>query len=63
MEIYKDEHHHHYWVENGILFETYGTIRGLRYRSLLKVDYPDKDKLSEADFAIIKASPLTTQLD
>lgn len=35
--IFKDDKHDHYWIENEILFESYWTIRGLRYRILLEV--------------------------
>lgn len=31
----KDYNHSHYWVEDGHLFESYNTLRGLRYRCIL----------------------------
>lgn len=44
-KLFKDRRHHHYWIEDGILFETYQTIRGLRYRGILEVpNLPDNDK-------------------
>ena len=49
MPIYKDERHHHYWIEDGILYETYHTLRGRRYRELAKVDYPDREYVSDAE--------------
>lgn len=32
-----DPRHDHYWIENEVLHESYHTIRGLRWRELLKV--------------------------
>lgn len=29
--------HHHYWIENEILYQSYLTIRGLRYRVIQQV--------------------------
>lgn len=53
--LYKDRKHNHYWIEDGILFETYQTIRGLRYRSLLEVpNESDNDKLSADDITRIE---------
>ncbi len=53
--LYKDRKHHHYWIEDGILFETYQTIRGLRYRSILEVpDESDNDKLSADEITAIE---------
>lgn len=33
----KDDRHDHYWTEDGILYESYQTIRGLRYRYVMEV--------------------------
>ncbi len=53
--LYKDRKHNHYWIEDGILFETYQTIRGLRYRDLLEVpDESDNDKLSADEITAIE---------
>jgi hypothetical protein len=47
-KIYKDRRHHHYWIEDGELFETYETIRGLRYRHLISVPgFEDDDNCNE----------------
>ena len=35
--ITKDRKHDHFWIENGVLYETYRTIRGLRYREKFEV--------------------------
>jgi hypothetical protein len=46
--ITKSHNHDHFWIEDGILFETYKTIRGLRFRELKEVPgMPDEDKCSE----------------
>jgi len=43
--LIKDKKHSHFWIENGELFESYQTIRGLRYRHRFSVnDLPDTDK-------------------
>jgi hypothetical protein len=36
--LWKDEKHSHFWVEDGELYESYNTIRGLRYRHRLSVN-------------------------
>lgn len=42
--IPKKHNHHHYWIEGGILFESYKTIRGMRYMSIKEVPgMPDED--------------------
>ena len=35
--IKKDVNHDHFWIEDGILYESYKTLRGLRYRQILEV--------------------------
>jgi hypothetical protein len=41
----KDRRHHHFWIEDENLFESYSTIRGLRYRHIAQVKgMPDTDK-------------------
>lgn len=48
-KIHRDRRHHHYWIEDGVIFETYETIRGLRYRELFYVpNMPDNDKCDDA---------------
>lgn len=47
--LHKDEHHHHFWIENETLFESYTTIRGMRYRFRLDVPgMPDEEWCSVA---------------
>jgi hypothetical protein len=47
-KIHRDRRHDHYWIEDGVIFETYETIRGLRYRELYYVpDMPDNDRCDD----------------
>lgn len=48
--IVKSHNHDYFWTENNVIYESYNTIRGLRYRELIQLDfyYPDHDKLSES---------------
>ena len=44
-----DPKHSHFWVEDGELYESYQTIRGMRYRHRFSVaGLPDTDQCSEA---------------
>lgn len=54
-KINKHPRHKYFWVEDGELFETYGTIRGLRYLFVMPVpDFPDKEQLDEKDILEIQ---------
>lgn len=47
-EVYKSHNHDHFWIEDGTLFETYKTIRGLRWREKFEVkDMPDVERCTE----------------
>lgn len=52
--IKKEESHDHFWIENKCLCESYKTIRGLRWRFITEVDYPDCDNLSDDQITEIK---------
>lgn len=44
-----DPKHSHFWIENGELYESYHTIRGMRYRHRFSVaGLPDTNQCSEA---------------
>ena len=44
----KRSNHDHFWIEDGFLYESYTTIRGLRYAQIMAVgNMPDVDKCSE----------------
>ena len=45
--ISKDKNHSHFWIEDEELYESYNTIRGLRYRHRFSVGgLVDTDKCS-----------------
>lgn len=49
FQITKSHNHDHFWCENNIIYESYNTIRGLRFRQLIELNfnYPDKERLTE----------------
>lgn len=54
-KVNKHPNHKFYWVEDGELFETYGTIRGNRYQFLMAVpEFPDKEPLEDEDILAIE---------
>lgn len=54
--LWKDERHSHFWISDGELYESYQTIRGLRYRHRCSVgDLPDAEKCSEPLLKYIEA--------
>jgi hypothetical protein len=56
MEAIVQRHNHsHYWIEDGVLYESYNTIRGLRYMMLLEVPgMNDCDKCTPEMIAYIE---------
>lgn len=51
----KHPNHDHYWIEDGVLYESYRTIRGLRYMSKIPVQgMPDIDKCDDKCILYIK---------
>ncbi len=51
----KSHNHDHFWIEDGELFESYSTLRGLRYRHLLSVHgMPDEETCSESCLKFIE---------
>jgi len=52
----RDRKHDHFWIDDGELYESYRTIRGLRYRHHLSVPgLPDMDAVPEAVIKEIEA--------
>ena len=47
--ITKSHNHHHFWTEDNIVYESYSTLRGLRFRQILKLsfNYPNHEKLTD----------------
>lgn len=51
----KDRRHDHYWISEQQLYESYSTIRGLRYRHIMEVPgMSDTDKCSQDLINIIE---------
>lgn len=58
-KINKSHNHSHFWIEDEKLFESYKTIRGLRYRFITTVvGFPNCDKCSDETIKEIEASHL-----
>ena len=56
----RDKRHSHFWIEDGELFESYHTIRGLRYRHRFSVNgLPDTDKCQPDMIKYIEAEYLS----
>ena len=53
-EIPRDNNHQFFWIEDGILFETYSTIRGNRYRALFRVKYDDRRRVDDKELSLIE---------
>jgi hypothetical protein len=54
-KLWKDEKHSHFWIEDEQLFESYRTIRGLRYRHRMEVKgMADTEKCNEEDILKIE---------
>lgn len=46
----QDKNHDHYWIADEVLYESYQTIRGLRYRKIMNVkNEPDNEFLCELE--------------
>ncbi|HZK68113.1 MAG TPA: hypothetical protein VFC36_00795 [Paludibacter sp.] len=60
-QFVKASNHDHYWIEDGELYESYRTLRGLRYRFLGNVaGMPDIDNCTEAMMIYIEKEYLQT---
>lgn len=58
--LWKDSRHDHFWIEDEQLFESYSTIRGLRYRHRMEVKgMPDSDKCTDAMIKYIEKQYLS----
>lgn len=54
--LWRDERHSHFWIEDEELYESYNTIRGLRYRWRLTVNgLPDTDRCPDDMLLYIQA--------
>lgn len=53
MSLKKSHNHDHFWIEDGFLYESCNTIRGLRYFKICEIDYPDTDCLNQVDSLVV----------
>lgn len=54
MAKLKPKHNHdHFWIEDNVIYESYKTIRGMRYMAVAEVVMEDKDKLEKSDIDIV----------
>jgi hypothetical protein len=45
--------HNHFWIEDYTVYESYNTIRGVRYAPVAEVIMNDKEKLDETDIKLV----------
>lgn len=46
IKISKKHNHDHFWVEDGVLFESYKTTRGMRYNDMCYIKHNDCEKIT-----------------
>jgi len=51
----KSHNHSHFWIDDKVLYETYKTIQGLRFRKVCELNFRIKniEILSESDIKFI----------
>jgi hypothetical protein len=60
-KLSKRRNHDHFWIKDGTLFESYQTLRGLRFQEIMPIPMADNDRLTEDDLIIIEQEFLLTQ--
>ena len=57
--LIKSHNHDHFWTENNVVYESYNTLRGMRFREVmfLKSNYPDKEILTQEEVDSINKIP------
>ena len=48
-KLNKSHNHNHFWIEDSTVYESYNTIRGLRFRPVAEVIMNDTNKMSDED--------------
>jgi len=51
--ITKSHNHNHFWIEDYTLYESYNTLRGVRYRPVAEVIMEDKEKLNDEEIRLV----------
>ena len=51
--ITKSHNHNHFFIEDNTVYESYNTLRGLRYRPIAEVIMEDKEILSDDDIRLV----------
>lgn len=54
MQINKRSNHSHFWIESCSLYESYNTIRGVRFQFISEILWPDTDFLNDAEMERIE---------
>lgn len=49
IKLTKSDNHNHFWIEDEVVYESYNTLRGVRYMSIASVIMENKDILDEKD--------------
>lgn len=52
--IYKSYNHLYYKIEDGLLYEAYSTIRGPRFRTIGRLNYPDRKRVSPEEISQVE---------
>jgi hypothetical protein len=61
-QLKKAHNHDHFFTYKNAVHESYRTIRGLRCRPIVGIEYPDKDKLCEIDILIINSELINNKV-
>ncbi len=48
-QLKKSHNHSHFWVKDNCVYESYKTIRGIRFREIVEIVFEDKEKLNQKD--------------
>ena len=62
-KLTKSHNHDHFWVSDNILYESYNTIRGMRFREKFTVMLPDMDNVPERTIELINEGIIPTDLN
>lgn len=52
-ELVKKHNHSHFWVEDNVVYESYNTIIGKRYMSVVEVEMEDNGNLTDDDIEYV----------